>query len=742
METNTNSNTYFESKFSALIEVGLTHDDALIEVCEAYLAGKPYQSKKQKKTNKDRLFWSSSFLSHVSPEVLNTETFILVLARYFSIETVSNFSLLESLTYISAEAVRKSIKRSEIVLSPTSTKWQEVKQLASRIPSELTEITNICKAFQKAHRERLEILEESREVFKKLTIFELLSYSSIYAFKYLMAKADALDGSEISTSGSFHALKGIVEWKLTISDTDSFLLTDEIIGMSLKAHQSPLVFPGMEDDSIPLFYLHHFERLVRAQVELDGFLSRSITPFCFEDECEYYLDGEKLLMRKESDISNQAWLVNGNKQNLIDGYWFNRGFILFVTSGLDKITLGTIENQEQNQIAYVKSLGAFLQLSEIYGLEDTIKTDNGFKVDIQKALLSLELMIAFYSIDFIAVFMKNMQETGNWKQSLSLLAASGFRNQPAVELRFPITWSKCKEKAERIVGWTASNEFPKGNIKAAEAVLDFWSLDFKKWSIELKGNKYGHLPELTERPIFKLGNYYVQLPWMMANQATNINVINNLRRFANKRPELQSETQRIEKNLGANFKRRGFMVIDSYEPEREEGFNPGEIDLICALENRIFVIEVKSTYRRTSTREALRYRNSTLRKAGLQIKDKTEAIKKLIKVDQKLRASLGINNPALCEVTGWIADTSLEYDHEFFNGYLKISVDELNIALNDSVDLMMTSSELVGKSEKVGKEGGTTLYEHGFNALTFKNVIEDSKVWSSRDLTSHNYEKS
>ena len=70
-------------------------------------------------------------------------------------------------------------------------------------------------------------------------------------------------------------------------------------------------------------------------------------------------------------------------------------------------------------------------------------------------------------------------------------AGNNFQN------RFPLTWLSWKKKAKYIVGWTVSDVFPNGNLKAAEAILDFWSLDFKKWSMALKNNNTQNLPKLT-----------------------------------------------------------------------------------------------------------------------------------------------------------------------------------------------------------------------------------------------------
>ena len=719
---------YFEQKLSILIEQNININMAATEVIEAYLAGKPIRTKKQQKINKDQLFWSSAFLFELNADVLNSEAFVLALAHYLSIETVSNFDLLEIIIYKAPEAMRKAIRASEIVLRPSSNKWIEIKQLASRVPVELSELVAICSAFQCSHQERVDLVVKYQQPFKDLSVFELLSYSSVYAFKYLFNEPDAFDGSVISTGERFYALKEIVEWKLRHAESDSFNLTEVKIGKSLKTHQSPLVFPSEEDSSIPDYYLRHFEKLMQVQVELDGFLSRCVTPFCFDDECEYYLVGDRLEIRKDTFTEQRAWELNGKKQNLIDGYWVMRGGLEFKDRGLDKQLIGSVENHEDNQIAYIKSLGSYLQLGEVYGIDNVIQTDNGLKVDVHQALLSLELMITFYNKDYIKVFAKNLHETGDWKMSLGLLALSGLIDPNNLQNRFPITFCDWKQKAKNIVGWTVSKDFPKGNINAAEAILDFWSLDCEKWSAQLQANNHANIPQLTERPIFKLGNYSVQLPWMMAGQLTSVNVINTLRRFANKRPEMRSETQRIETNLANQFKNRGFIVIECYEPDRTDDFNPGEIDLICVLDSTVIVIEVKSTYRRTSKREAIRYKHSTLRKAGQQIKRKTEAVNSLLETDETFRAFLGIKSSMDCHVIGWIADTSLEYDHEYFNGYLKVSVEELHITLRDDAEMLVDAMAL--DESKVIHNELTTLYPQGFSVREFIKVVQESNVWS------------
>ena len=81
-----------------------------------------------------------------------------------------------------------------------------------------------------------------------------------------------------------------------------------------------------------------------------------------------------------------------------------------------------------------------------------------------------------------------------------------------------------------------------------------------------------------------------------------------------------------------------------------------------------------------------------------------------------------------CNVIGWIADTSLEYDHEYFNGYLKVSVEELHITLRDEAE-MLVDAKALGESKAKHNEL-TTLYPQGFTVREFVKVVQESNVWS------------
>jgi hypothetical protein len=132
---------------------------------------------------------------------------------------------------------------------------------------------------------------------------------------------------------------------------------------------------------------------------------------------------------------------------------------------------------EANRLAYIKAMRTLLRLTEVYGLAESVTVPSGLRVDLFQALLSLELMTAFFYSDFMLPYMRHLGETGDVRTALGRLALGGLL-QPGVHNRFPITWSDRKTKIASIVGWTVNEDAPRGSRKAAEAILDFWTSDW------------------------------------------------------------------------------------------------------------------------------------------------------------------------------------------------------------------------------------------------------------------------
>lgn len=88
------------------------------------------------------------------------------------------------------------------------------------------------------------------------------------------------------------------------------------------------------------------------------------------------------------------------------------------------------------------------------------------------------------------------------------------------------------------------------------------------------------------------------------------------------------------------------------------------------------------------------------------------------------------STPARCR----LVDTSIESDHERFSGFLKVSLEEVIVALRDDRCLPtdsegLASGQLPAVSTSQDDPAMSTLYPSGFDAARFVAVIEDELVW-------------
>jgi Holliday junction resolvase-like predicted endonuclease len=187
--------------------------------------------------------------------------------------------------------------------------------------------------------------------------------------------------------------------------------------------------------------------------------------------------------------------------------------------------------------------------------------------------------------------------------------------------------------------------------------------------------------------------------------------INNLRRLGQRRGQARDEARRIEAGLAGLLEMRRFRTLLNWVPPRDVE-DAGEVDLIAALDGHLFVIEVKSTFMRRSQREAWLHATTTLRKAGQQLRRKAEAVSLAIASDPGFRTMLGWAEGLIpTQQNVWIADTCIECDHQRFGGFLKVSVEELNIALRDDRQLLADPGGLLAGNYGVDKARGADASE-------------------------------
>jgi Holliday junction resolvase-like predicted endonuclease len=281
-----------------------------------------------------------------------------------------------------------------------------------------------------------------------------------------------------------------------------------------------------------------------------------------------------------------------------------------------------------------------------------------------------------------------------------------------------------------MVGWTVTAEHPQGNPRHAAAVVDFWTSDWSKLAAQLQGGAPGLKPDLFERPILNMGQTLLQLPWVVGLQNNSTAAINNLRRLGARRNEARAETQRIETRLGAVLEKRGFKVVLNWHPPVGPDGNAGEVDVICSRDGVILVLEVKSTYLRRSQQDAWQHETTTLRKAGQQLQRKVAAVQLALASAPELAPLLGLETgvPAT-QISGWIVDTSIECDHQRFGGFLKISLEELLIALRDDRHLLHDQSGMFVPTAPAAHAELQSLYPQGFSAGRLMEVVEAQAVW-------------
>ncbi len=144
---------------------------------------------------------------------------------------------------------------------------------------------------------------------------------------------------------------------------------------------------------------------------------------------------------------------------------------------------------------------------------------------------------------------------------------------------------------------------------------------------------------------------------------------------------------------------------------------------------------------RRSQDEAWFYATTTLRKAGRQLQRNVEAVKLALDSDPEFRKSLGLARlPMAVHLHGWIVDTSVECDHQHFNGFLKVGLEEILIALRDDRRVLSDPRDLLqeghARSETSADDDaalGSTLYPNGFGAARFVEVVESEAVWDAMD---------
>lgn len=725
----------YEQRFQTLLAEGLSNSVAAMQITERYIDQKPVLRGKKKLSlaEHDHAFWSSSFLTLITPADWESEIGRLALVRYLRQNRSARLDVLSYVAHEAPDALLWAVRRSRIAMSAPTDRLAELETIG-RLQPDVAEQCEIIAIFADAYQSRIDELERSKAGLAALTPFELLVYASLFAYAELVplpGKSHHPDMAEY-----WDAINDLLIWKIASVPESAIKLNLGKVGRSLAMHLSPLIFPSPQGQPQRHDLYEAFGELLAAQLELNAFITRSVDAHSYDDSIRFVRDGSALNIEQVDSAIRGKWCRDGEKLAKLNGYWLYRGMQEFVNSPLAEGTIGRPENHELNEMAVIRAMSNQLHLDEVFGIDDRVLLASGERVSLFNALLTVELSSAFYQSEFLRPFGLLRVETGDYLAALNALAMQGLIE--GMQNRLPLTFATRMEKIKAIRGWAVTDAQPHGDPVMAAAMLDFWTCDWTTFSGRLRSSSDEVRPNLVERPFLKMGELIVQLPWLTGLQNNRTAAINNLRRVGSKRAEVKEETTRIEQRLGELFAQRGFQVKVGWVPDKDLYGDAGEVDLICALESVVLVIEVKSSYLRKSQREAWLHSSTTLRKAGKQLQRKTAAVQQALTVDAVLCADLGLPCGAKSSVVGWIVDTSIEFDHERFNGFLKVSLEEVTIALRDDRNLLLDPFGIL----KVMQDGGvidladqatheiSSLYPHAFSAARFVDVIESEAVWA------------
>jgi len=649
--------------------------------------------------------------------VAQSELASLALSRVLHFDNAVSVELLLHLARHNPETLRWAIRYAKLFERKESPLWLALR--AALVGDEWQVFFGVCDRLLDQLKPFDELITRAEKQLEHLSLLELFSYLSVLAYQAFTG-----DGSDDPSGQQWKVYNRIVLNKLRDCPEEDFRLSESRLGQSLKRHLSPILFPepAAQHSAECLENLEWLAVLIAAtqeRIDYEG----SIDWFCFNPDCRYQLKPGESVIYNQSEAGTERWQRTGRKSDLLWHYWMNRAVQAFVGSGMAQQSIGSPQNHELNQLAYIKAVRSELQLQQIYGLGDRVLLSDGSQVQLHHLLLASELNSVFFQKEFIHPFQGHMRESGVLAQALGRLAMNGMLSG---ENRFPMTWSEEPEKIRKITGWTVCDEYPKGSADSAKAILTFWTSDLKALSQQLKQQPRAPAPRLYEQPFYKIGRYSFQFPWVGAQQNNLTAAINNLRRVNARRADMQAETQRVELALAESLRQRGFAVEVGYRPQATEEDDAGEVDLICHQDGVLLLLEVKSGYIRSTTHEVWLHRTNTLRKAAWQLRRKQVAVLSALVTDQGLRARLGYHGlEPEADMRAWIVDTSIELDGQSVDGFRVVSRETLEVLLRDE-------QHLLRPLDPIDEDDPRTLFPDGFTADRLVEVAESGELW--RDI--------
>ena len=217
---------YYERLHLRLLAEGLSAREAMAEVAEAYLDGRPEKvnGHKMSRSGQDNLFWTTACVKVADAQDWEGEAMGLALTRYLAQDKIAAPGLLDVLAQQAPVVLTDAVRHSGLVLRPDSPRHHELQQAAAHAP-DVAELCRVLHIFEEAHALRRDELVRCQSPFSRMSVVELLAWASLYAFEHLVPHdlhgQAPLEAGGTPVTSAWDAINELLLWKLRTGDRRS-----------------------------------------------------------------------------------------------------------------------------------------------------------------------------------------------------------------------------------------------------------------------------------------------------------------------------------------------------------------------------------------------------------------------------------------------------------------------------------------------------------------------------------------
>jgi|GEM_PF-3407971 len=448
-----------------------------------------------------------------------------------------------------------------------------------------------------------------------------------------------------------------------------------------------------------------YNRLFVLLFQFLEFRSNVLEFFCFDKNAKPVRDKDTNLILKPQDESKELlWVKNGNKYEYWNSYYILKGRDLtldLVNSNPNFRATCNSEVQFINQANFLTAQYRDKLFYEDLNLSNYKLKDNISICHIVNTLEALKENMIVAELNCKENFMSESENFEHYRNKLK-------------KLNLDNSFVRIEKYNDLVNMCRALN---KVSEDVAHSIIDFHTTN-------LQNNKS---KQLDQKPIVRIGEICLILPWFMKLISPHITTLNNLIQNAGLNEDFG---KLIEKKLVHEFKKN--FTAKSFKQVNKEG----DYDCLVYKDGVLFVIQTKATHIRASLKDNFLFTEREINKAKHQID------KNLIDLHENfesIRDRLGIKETSIDELQIFplIVTTSFEKDGEtlissFDPKYKihKISLFELQIILRGEEQNMFDYNEVFFNQAVKYKQG-----KRRCSAQEFIAMIQTNQVWAKIDAS-------